>query len=59
MTRPLVSALLTYDDGTTQLFEVEDGQGTHTVSDYDAGLGRILITHDIFIAYAKDVDATT
>ena len=45
-TRSLQSALLTYDDGTTELIEVEDQQGFHRISNYkDITIHEVFITH--------------
>ena len=50
-TKTLLSALLTYEDGTTELLTVIDDQGIHRVSEYSGQ--KTMIIHEILITYGE------
>lgn len=53
-TRQLQSALLTFDDNTTLLLEVEELQGIYRVSEFQ-NEKSILTIHEIFITFGETI----
>lgn len=52
-TKSLRSALVTYEDGSFVLLNVEDAQGFHRISEFSNGATKLTI-HEIFITYGTE-----